>query len=74
MIKIIPIVGFLGVVASLPIWRGAGHSRKEGVTFWQLLYDSTNLEPDSPFGHAHLPYDEAVQRAREAWQEVLHGA
>lgn len=72
--KLLAIAGILGVVSVLPVWRGAGHSRKEGITFWKLLYDSTNLTPDSPFGHPHLPYDEAVQRAKEAWQEVQHGA
>lgn len=71
MNKIIPIVGFLGIIASLPIFRGAGHSRHDGVSFWRLLYGSTNLTPDSPFGHAHLPYEEAVGLAQQAYQEAL---
>lgn len=62
-----------GILSFLPIWRGAGHCRHNGVTVWQLLYDSTKLEPDSPFGHAHLPYKEAKRRANEAWR-VLHGS
>jgi len=75
MNKLIPIVGFLGVVASLPIWRGAGHSRHDGVSFWKLLYDSTRLTPDSPFGHPHQPYSEAVRQAGEAYQAAkeYHG-
>jgi len=61
----------LGIVSVLPIWRGAGHSRHDGVSFWQLLYDSTHLTPDSPFGHPHLPYEDAVRRAQEAyWTKV----
>jgi hypothetical protein len=57
------IVG-LGVVCLAPIWRGAGHSRHDGVPLWKLIYDSTHLTPDSPFGHAHLPYDEAVDQVK----------
>lgn len=57
----------LGIASVLPIWRGAGHSRHDGVTLWQLLHDSSNLTPDSPFGHPHLPYEEAQRRAQEAY-------
>jgi len=64
-------LGILGVVSLLPIFRGAGHSRHDGVTFWRLLHDSTNLTPDSPFGHPHLPYSEAEQLARDAYEEAL---
>lgn len=56
-------------VSFLPIWRGAGHPRTEGVSFWRMLRDSTHLTPDSPFGHPHLPYEEAVRQARAAYQE-----
>ena len=61
-------LGVLGVVSVLPVWRGAGHSRHDGVTFWRLMHDSVHLTPDSPFGHAHLPYSEAVKQAGEAYQ------
>jgi len=61
-------LGALGVVSVLPIWRGAGHSRHNGVSFWRLARDSTHLTPDSPFGHTHLPYEEAVRQASEAYQ------
>lgn len=57
----------LGVASVVPIWRGAGHSRHDGISFWRLLHDSAHLTPESPFGHSHLPYDEAVRRAREAY-------
>lgn len=57
----------LSIASLLPIWRGAGHSRHDGVNFWRLLRDSTHLMPDSPFGHPHLPYEEAVRQAREAY-------
>ena len=61
----------LGTVA--PIWRGAGHSRVDGVSFWTLLSDSTRLTLDSPFGHPHLPYAEAQRRAQEAYQALNGG-
>lgn len=61
--------GALGVISLLPIFRGAGHSRHDGVNLWKLLHDSTHLTPESPFGHPHLPYSEAVHRAQEAYCE-----
>lgn len=60
-------LGTLAVASVLPIWRGAGHSRHDGVNLFRLVYDSTHINPDSPFGHPHLPYEEAVRRAREAY-------
>jgi hypothetical protein len=65
------VAGIAGLALSIPIWRGAGHSRHDGVTFWKLLHDSTNLIPDSPFGHPHLPYEEASRLADEAYQEAV---
>jgi len=69
-------LGILGVASACPIWRGAGHSRHDGVNLWRLLYDSTHITPDSPFGHPHLPYSEAVGLAQEAYQEAMkaHGS
>ena len=64
-------LGIVLVAATLPIWRGASHSRHDGVTLWQMLRDSTNLTPDSPFGHPHLPYPEAARRAHEAFEEAI---
>lgn len=55
----------LGAISLIPIWRGAQHSRQEGITFWQLLKDSTR-ELDSHFGHPHYPYEEAKLQATEA--------
>jgi len=66
-------LGILGVVSFLPVFRGAGHSRHDGVNFWRLLHDSTHLEPSSPFGHPHLPYSEAERLAQEAYQEAMKG-
>lgn len=71
MKKALVVLGVLGVASMLPIFRGAGHSRHDGVNFWRLLHDSTQLTPDSPFGHPHLPYEEAQQLAREAYKEAL---
>ena len=68
-------LGILGVVSFLPVFRGAGHSRHDGVSFWRLAHDSTHLSPDSPFGHEHTTLEEATRRAREAYQEALsHGS
>jgi hypothetical protein len=76
MIDMSKLVAFsvAGVVLALvaPIWRGAGHSRKDGVSFPQLAYDSTRTLAESPFGHPHIPYDEAVSRAREAYESLTH--
>jgi len=68
MKELVIALGVLGVASILPIWRGAGHSRHDGISFWQLLHDSTNLTPDSPFGHPHLPYSEAERLAQEAYR------
>lgn len=70
MNKAVAILGMLGIVSFLPVWRGAGHSRHDGVSFWKLLRDSTHLTPESPFGHPHIPYEEAVRRAHNAYQEL----
>lgn len=62
----------VAVLASFaPIWRGAGHSRFDGVSFWRLLRESTELtwQKDSRFGHPHITYQEAVQQAHQAWLE-----
>jgi hypothetical protein len=59
--------GVLGLASILPIWRGAGHSCHDGVSFWRLLKDSTNDLKYGDFGHPHIPYDEAVARANEAY-------
>jgi len=50
-----------------PIWRSGVHSRKEGVNFWQYLGD-INQPGYEPFGYPHIPYEEAVERAKEAYQ------
>lgn len=67
------VAGILSVASVLPVWRGAGHSRHDGVSFWTMLYDSTHLTPESPFGHPHLPYEEAVRRAQEEYNRIKGG-
>lgn len=62
-----------GVSTFLPIWRGAGHPRTEGISFWKLLRDSTQDLKGSPFGHPHIPYEEAVARASEAYLATRSG-
>jgi hypothetical protein len=66
---LVTIAVLAGIVMSAPIWRGAGHPRTEGISFWKLLRDSTQTLKDSPFGHPHVSYDEAVQLAQEAYRE-----
>ena len=56
------LMGFL-VFSFLPIWRGAGHPRTDGQNIWRLFSDSFNTK--------HLTYEEAVLRAREAYQAKL---
>lgn len=51
------IIGMLGL-SLLPIWRKAPD--EYGLNFWQFL----GFTPLS----AHLPYEEAVQQAREAFE------
>ena len=57
------------IARTLPIWRGAGHTRHDGVPFIAMLRDSVRDYPQDNFGHPHIPYDEAVRRAREAWED-----
>lgn len=57
----------VGGILLLPVWRGAGHSRHDGVSFPELLYDSTRTLKESPFGHPHLLYEDALSLAREAY-------
>lgn len=65
------IVGGL-LFSLLPIWRGAGHTRHDGVNLWQLASDMTkSLDGDNSFGHPHITYEEAKRRAREAY-ELTH--
>ena len=59
------IVGGLILGSVLPVWRGAGHTRHDGVSFWRLLHDSTQFELGSPFGTPHIPYDEAYEQGFE---------
>jgi len=62
-------LGVIGAAALLPIWRGAGHTRHDEVSFPRLLIDSTKGMNDSPFGHPHVRYDVAKFEANKAWEE-----
>ena len=55
----------LAVVSLLPVWRGAGHSRHDGISFWQLLYESSKEQVP------HITVEEAVKRARQAYLDVM---
>lgn len=67
------LLAIVGIATTAPIWRGAGHSRQDGVSFWTLLHDSTRTLKESPFGHPHIPYDEAVMRAQQAYRDYCGG-
>lgn len=62
------------LLALLPVWRGAGHSRFDGVSLPKLLADASRDIKKSPFGHPHLPYDEAVGQARQAYVKKITGS
>jgi len=62
------LIAGVSICSILPIWRGAGHSRHDGVSFWGLLYDSTRGVPGTNFGHPHVSYAEALLRAHLAWE------
>ena len=64
----------LGLIAFsfLPVWRGGGlYSRNNGANLWQLMSAATQMEYD-PFGCPHILYEEAVRRARLAYQEHIN--
>ena len=65
-------LGAVAVASVLPIWRGAGHTRHDGVNLWRLLHDTTRDLKTSKFGHPHIRLEEATTRARRAW-ELQHG-
>ena len=55
-----------GFASILPIWR---QGSVRDMNFWQYL-SYVNQEGYEPFGHPHIPYEEAVARAHEAWEEI----
>lgn len=60
----IALVGLL--VSFLPIWRGGKYSRKNGVSFWEVMINMA-VRARGEYYETHLPVDEAVARAREAY-------
>ena len=64
------LVGFIAF-SFLPIFRGAGHSRHDGVNFWRLAYDSSRGLKEGPFGHEHNTYEEAVNQTKAALQQIF---
>ncbi len=67
------LLGLAAGAALVPIWRGAGHTRHDGVTFLQLAIDTTKGVPGTNFGHPHILLSEARQRASAAWED-RHGS
>ena len=52
---------------SIPIFRGGGHSRHDGISFWQYLSEAACVQ------QTHLPVDEALAQARQAYWELYGG-
>lgn len=52
------------IIASAPIWRNARHL--DGISLWTLMSDAADPEYIS-----HIPVDEAVQKAQEAYREAI---
>lgn len=52
------------VFSVLPIWRDSLHPL-EGRTLWDYFIDVHTKE----YYDSHIPYAEAVAKAREAWNE-----
>jgi len=51
----------LGLSSFLPVWRAAGSEK--GLSLWQYMaYVSTDEYKES-----HIPYEEAVEKAQEAF-------
>jgi len=56
----------IGVAFSLlPIWRVAGI--EDGLNFWTYLRESNSEE----YELRHIPYDEAVAKAGEAYRQIV---
>jgi len=63
MITKILILGFIGSL--LPVWRAA-NAPGRGLNIYQ--YYACTHEVGDNYGYPHIPYDEAVLRARTAWR------
>ena len=51
-----------GLLLSLvPIWRGGQYTRKNGANLWEILNEAVFKQTP------HIPVDEAVARAKEAY-------
>lgn len=65
-------IAFLGLAvlgSFLPIWRQGTHNRESGgLNFWEYV-NYINQSEFEPFGHPHIPYSEAEERAREAYEK-----
>jgi hypothetical protein len=55
-----------GIFSLLPIWRDSSYPN-QGRNFWQFILDQSTA------GHTltHIPYEQAVTKAREAYHEVV---
>ena len=53
----------------IPIWRqGEANKTTSGLNLWQYLAYRGRTERYDPFGHPHIPYEEALSRAQEAYK------
>ena len=58
------------IFSLLPIWRCPGHTRHDGVNFWNCIKGFYDLN-EGNLEFTHLPYEEARRRASEAWKEHI---
>ncbi len=62
------LLGLFAGASVLPIWRGAGHTRHDGVSLWQYAMEANAGVHGSPFAQPHIRVEEAIRRAMEAWR------
>lgn len=53
------------ILCLLPVWRDSAHP-EEGRWFWEFIGD---MQPEH---QRHIPYEQAVEQAREAFNTCYH--
>lgn len=53
----------------IPMWRqGEANKTTGGLNLWEYLAYRSRTEEYDPFGHPHIPYEDALERAQEAYE------
>ncbi len=58
----------LMVIGSLPVWRDPSNGT-DGMSYWKYLKTIQSMS-ESDCEDRHIPYEEAVEKAREAWENI----